>query len=105
MLVLLLCGFAIAFIGLKNKIHWGYLLWSQATLSLLVLVLYIGHFRRERDYANHGPNLELESYGPPEASVEGFIFFVQLWLAIGFAPLAFKKLWVWLRKRFKKAGN
>lgn len=93
MWTLLVCGLVISTIGLIRKVHWGYFVWSQTILSFLVLILFIGRYRSERDYAKFGPDPDEIYQGPPDASWLGFLLFVLMWLAVGFMPMALMKLW------------
>jgi hypothetical protein len=94
LLILLACGLAISAIGLIRKVHWGYFVWSQTILAFLVLIYYIGWYRRELDHAKLGPDPDTIDQGPPMATVQGFLFLVLMWLVPGFLPLAL----MWLRK-------
>jgi hypothetical protein len=99
LLILLACGLAISAIGLIRKVHWGYFVWSQAILSFLVLIFYIGWYRRELDYAKLGPDPDTIDQGPPMATVQGFLFLVLMWLIPGFLPLALMGLRKWRKER------
>jgi hypothetical protein len=98
-LILLACGFAISTIGLMRTIHWGYFVWSQTILSFLVLILYIGWYRRELDYAKLGPDPDAIDQGPPVATWQGFLFLVLMWLIPGFLPLALMGMGRWYKAR------
>jgi hypothetical protein len=96
---LLASGLAISTIGLVRKLHWGYFAWSQSVLSFLVLMIYIGWYRRELDYVKMGPDPEAIDQGPPIATWHGFAFLVLMWLVPGFLPLALMALGRWHKAR------
>lgn len=89
---LLAFGFAISIIGLTRQIHWGHFVWAQAVLSFLVLMIYIGWYRRELDYAKMGPDPDAIDQGPPVATWQGFALLALVWLVAGFLPLALMQL-------------
>lgn len=93
MWLLLLGGLCISMVGLIRKVHWGYFLWSQSILSFLVLILYIGRYRTDRDYAKFGHDPEAIHQGPPEASWVRFLYLVIMWLVVGFMPVILMGLW------------
>lgn len=99
LLILLACGFVISMIGLKRKVHWGYFAWSQTILSFLVLILYVGWYRKELDYAKFGPDPDAIDKGPPVATWPGFLLIVLMWLIVGFLPLALIVLGRWRKAR------
>lgn len=99
LLVLLLCGLVISLFGLMRKLHWGYFLWSQATLSFWVLIIYLGRSRADRDYAGFGADPDASFQGPPAALWYRFLFLVLVWVVIGFMPLILRTLWRWYKAR------
>lgn len=44
---LLALGLVVSLIGLLRGVHWGHFAWSQALLSFLVLIIYVGWYRRD----------------------------------------------------------
>jgi hypothetical protein len=92
-------GFGLSAIGLRQRIHWGYFVWSQSVLAFLVSILYIGWYRRELDYMSMGPDPEAADQGPPVASVSGALILVLVWLVAGHLPLAIRALIQWFRAR------
>lgn len=91
--ILLLCGLIISLFGLVRKVHWGYFLWSQTILSFLVLIIYVGRYRTDRDYARFGPDPDAILQGPPEVSWARFLYLVLMWLVVGFMPVMLMRLW------------
>lgn len=91
--ILLLCGLFISIAGLLRKVHWGYFLWSQTILSFLVLIIYVGRYRTDRDYARFGPDPDAILQGPPEVSWVRFSLLVLTWLVVGFLPVILMSLW------------
>ncbi len=91
--ILLLCGLFISMFGLIRNVHWGYFLWSQTILSLLVFVIYVGRYRSDRGYARFGPDPDSILQGPPEVSWGRFLCLVLMWLLVGFMPVILMRLW------------
>ncbi len=96
---LLALGLVVSLIGLLRGVHWGHFAWSQAILSFLVFINYIGWYRRELDYARMGPDPDAIYQGPPVATWSGLLLLVMLWLLAGFLPLALWKLKGWVKAR------
>lgn len=99
LLILLVCGLLVALFGLMRKVHWGYFLWSQTTLSFLVFIIYLGRSRADREYANYSADPDAPFQGPPEVLWYRFAFLVLVWLVVGFLPLALRYLWKWHKAR------
>jgi len=105
LLILLLCGLLISLFGLMRKVHWGYFLWSQTTLSFWVLIIYLGRSRADRDYARSGADPDAIYQGPPEVLWYRFVFLVLVWLVIGFLPLVLMNLWTRHKARKSRSGQ
>ena len=86
-------------IGLMRGIHWGHFVWSQSILSFLVLVTYVGWYRRELDYVKMGPDPDAVDKSPPVASLTGLLLVILFWLVPAFLPLVMVKLRMWLKGR------
>ena len=95
--LLIAFGFVLATLGLVRRIHWGYCVWSQAVLSLVILLAYIGWMRREDDY-RRWPDPD-DFSGPPEATWTGFLWLGLFWLVPGLLPLALRTLNRYLKAR------
>lgn len=88
--LLIVFGFGLATFGLIHRIHWGYCVWSQAVLSFLVLLAYLGWMRREDDYRRWPDPDDLS--GPPEATWTGLLWLGLFWLVAGLLPLALRTI-------------
>jgi hypothetical protein len=97
LLFVLLGGWFVALFGLMRQVHWGHFLWSQTTLSFLVLVIYVGRSRTDRVYARFGPDPDAFVQGPPEADWSRVLLLFIVWMIVGFLPLVLRSLW----KRYK----
>jgi len=97
LLGLMAFGCTVSILGLMRGRHWGHFVWSQATLSFLVSMIYIGWYRRELDYAKMGPDPDALYQGPPIASGQGFLILVLVWAVIAWSPRAM----VWLMHRIR----
>jgi hypothetical protein len=92
-------GFILSVIGLLRGIHWGHFAWSQSILSFLVMVAYVGWYRRELDFVKMGPDPDAIDKSPPMASSTGLLLVVVLWLVPGFLPLVVARFWKWHKAR------
>ena len=105
LLILLLSGLLIALFGLLRKVHWGYFLWSQLTLSFWVFLLYLGRSRADRDFPNFRGDDDAPLEGPPEVLWYRFAFLVLVWGVVGFLPLALRYLWKRYKLRRSRPGQ
>jgi hypothetical protein len=88
-LVVLACGYTLSVTALLRHVQWGYCVWFQTVISFMVLITYIGWWRREMDFIQ-GPHDPEISLAPPEALWSAYLVILLITLAVGLLPLAIR---------------
>lgn len=105
-LVVLVCGYILSVTALLRRVQWGYCVWFQTVISFMVLIVYIGWWRREMNFIQgpHDPEL---SPAPPEAMWSAYLVILLITLATGLLPLAirFGVRWARAKHRRRESGG
>lgn len=94
----LACGYTISVMALLRRVQWGYCVWLQMVLSFMVLVVYIGWWRREMNFIQ-GPRDPESSLASPEASWSAYLVILLIALAAGLLPLGIRSGVRWARAK------
>lgn len=88
-LVVLAFGYMLSVTALLSRIPWGYSVWFQTAISFMVLIAYIGWWKRETNFIQR-PHDPESSPVPPEAMWSAYLVILLITLAVGLLPLAIK---------------